>query len=113
MASNQLDYLDKIDFSVFGDELVMLTPHAEDVYGSLRNNGLHVFQPNCQMDLSVVKAVLSCYFKTVRSVYIQSPQVHTLISALARSSPVQDFKSSFTTGSTEHLSQRILCKTVM
>ena len=50
MASNQLDYSDKIDFSVFGNELVSLSPYVEEVYGSLCNNRLYAFQPNCQME---------------------------------------------------------------
>ena len=75
MASNQVDTSDEVDFSVFGVELPRLNPYAQDVYGCLLNNGMYVFQPNCKMDLRVVKAALSCYYQTVHSVYIQSPQV--------------------------------------
>ena len=75
MASNQVDTLDEVDFSAFGMELPRLNPYAQDVYGCLLNNGMHVFQPNCKMDLRVVKAALGCYNQTVHSVYIQSPQV--------------------------------------
>ena len=80
MASNQVDISDEVDFSVFGMELPRLDPYAQDVYGWLLNNGMYVFQPNCQMDLQVVEAALGCYYQTVHSEsyiqsYIQSPQV--------------------------------------
>ena len=75
MASNQDDILNKIDFSVFGVELPRLNPYAQDMYVCLLNNGIHVFQPNCQMSLDVIKSALGCYYQTVHSVYIQSPQV--------------------------------------
>ena len=75
MASNQVDTSDEVDFSVFGVELPRLNPYAQDMYGCLLNNGMYVFQPNCKMDLRVVKAALGCYYQTVRLVYIQSPQV--------------------------------------
>ena len=72
MASNQDD---KIDFSVFGEELSKLLPRVQDIYGSLLNNGMYAVQPHCKMNVRVVKAALGCYFGLVRSVYIQSPQV--------------------------------------
>ena len=97
MASNQLDYSDIIDFSVFGEELVMLNPHAQDVYGSLLNNGLYVFQPNCKMDLRVVKAALGCYYKIVCSVYIQSPQVAYVDICIAKELTSQGFRQFFFT----------------
>ena len=75
MASDQVDTLDDVDFSVFGVELPRLNPYAQDVYGYLLNNEMYVFQPNCKMDLQVVKAALGCYFQTVRLVYIQRSQV--------------------------------------
>ena len=75
MASNQVDTLDEVEFSVFGVELPRLYPYAQDVYGCLLNNRMYVFQPNCKMDLRVVKAALGCYYQTVYFVYIQSPQV--------------------------------------
>ena len=75
MASNQVDTSDEVDFSLFGMELPRLNPYAQDVYSCLLNNGIHVFQPNCQMDLRVVEAALGCYYQTVHLVYIQSPQV--------------------------------------
>ena len=75
MASNQVYISDEVDFSVFGLELPRLNPYAQDMYGCLLNNGMYVFQPNCKMDLQVVKAALGCYYQTVRSVYIQSPWV--------------------------------------
>ena len=98
MASNQLDYSSKIDFSVFGNELVTLSPYAADVYGSLCNNRLHVFQPNCQMDLSVIKAVLVCYFKTVHSVYIQSPQVAFIDICIGKEFTSEGFRDFFYNG---------------
>ena len=75
MASNQVYTSDEVDFSVLEVELPRLNPHAQDMYGCLLNNGMYVFQPNYKMDLRVVKAALGCYYQTVRSVYIQSPQV--------------------------------------
>ena len=73
MASDQVDTSDVVDFSVFGVELPRLNPHAQAVYGCLLNNGMYMFQPNCKMDLPLIKAALGCYYPTVRSVYIQSP----------------------------------------
>ena len=76
----------------------MLTPHAQDVYGSLLNNGIHIFQPNCQMDLKVVKVVLGCYFKTVCSVYIQSPQVVYVDICIGKELTSPGFHQFFFTG---------------
>ena len=76
MVSNTLvDTSIVIDYSVFEEELPMLSPHAQDVYGCLLNNGLYVFQPNCKMDVKLIENVLGCYYGTVRSMYLQSPQV--------------------------------------
>ena len=75
MASNQIDTSDEVDFSVFRVELSRLNPYAQDVYGCLLNHGMYVFQPNCKMDLRVVRTALGCYYQIVHSVYIQSPQV--------------------------------------
>ena len=113
MASNQVDTSDEVDFSVFGVELPRLNPYAQDVYGCLLNNGMYVFQPNCKMDLRVVKAALGCYYQTVHSVYIQSPQVAYVAYALARSSPFQAFDSISTLESTEQHFLRIRYLTVM
>ena len=75
MALDQVDTSDVVDFSVFRVELPRLNPYAQDVCGCLLNNGMYMFQPNCKMDLPLVKAALGCYYPTVHSVYIQSPQV--------------------------------------
>ena len=64
-----------VDYSVFGEELPMLNSVAQDVYSCLLNNGVYAFQPNCRMDVNIVKAALGCYYGIVQSVYIQSPQV--------------------------------------
>ena len=75
MASNEIDTSDKINFAVFGEELSRLSLYAQDVYGCLLNNGIRVFQPNCRMDVDIVKAALGCYYSIVHLVYIQSIQV--------------------------------------
>ena len=76
MASNTpVDTSVVVDYSVFGEELPTLSPVAQDLYGCLLNNRIYAFQPNCKMDVDIVKAALGCYFGIVHSVYIQSPQV--------------------------------------
>ena len=76
MASNTpVDSSVVVDYSVFGEELPMLNSVAQDVYSCLLNNGVYAFQPNCRMDVNIVKAALGCYYGIVQSVYIQSPQV--------------------------------------
>ena len=76
MASNTpVDTSIVVDYSVFGEELPTLSPHAQDVYGCLLNNGIYAFQPNCKMDVKIIETVLGCYYGTVRFVYLQSPQV--------------------------------------
>ena len=59
--------------SIF-DELPSLSSSTSDVYGSLLNNGLYVFQPNMNMDLDVIKNVMGWYYRLVRVVYLHSPQ---------------------------------------
>ena len=98
MASNQVDTLDEVDFSVFGVELPRLNPYAQDVYGCLLNNGMYVFQPNCKMDLRVVKAALGCYYQTVCSVYIQSPQVAYVDICIGKELTSPGFRQYFFTG---------------
>ena len=71
MASNQ----DKIDFSVFEEELLQMSPHVHDIYGCLLKNGMYAFQPQCKKDLDVIKYSLHCHYGLVHSVYFQSPQV--------------------------------------
>ena len=76
MASNTpVDTSVVVDYSVFREELPMLSPVAQDVYECLLNNRIYAFQPNCKMGVDIVKAALGCYFGIVRSVYIQSPHV--------------------------------------
>ena len=98
MASNQVDTLDEIDFSVFGMELPRLNPYAQDVYGCLLNNGMYVFQPNCKMDLRAVEAALGCYYQTVCSVYIQSPQVAYVDICIGKELTSPGFRQFFYTG---------------
>ena len=62
-----------VEYSVFG-ELPVLSLAAQDVYGCLLNNGIYAFQPNCHMDVDVVKSALGCYYGLVWAVFIQSPQ---------------------------------------
>ena len=52
-----------------------MPPQVHDVYRSLLNNGIYAFQPNCKMDVDVIKYSMNCHYGLVRSVYIQSPQV--------------------------------------
>ena len=97
MASNQVDTSDEINFSVFGMELPRLNPYAQDVYGCLLNNGIYVFQPNCKMDLRVVEAALCCYYPTVHSVYIQSPQVAYVDNCIGKELTSPGFRQFFYT----------------
>ena len=71
MASNE----GKIDFTVYGKELLQMSPHVHDIYGSLLNNGIYAFQSQCKMDVDVIKYSMRCHYGLVCSVYIQSPQV--------------------------------------
>ena len=98
MASNQVDTSDEVDFSVFGVELPRLNPYVQDVYGCLLNSGMYVFQPNCKMDLRVVKVALGCYYQTVRSVYIQSPQVAYVDICIGKELTSPGFRQYFYTG---------------
>ena len=60
MASEE----EKIDFSVFGKELLQMPPHIHQVYGSLLNNGLYVTQPDCLMEVDVVRYSMHVPFWT-------------------------------------------------
>ena len=97
MASNEGNE-DKIDFSVFGKELLQMPPHIHEVYRSLLNNGLYVVQPNCQMEVDVVRYSMRCHFGLVRSVYIQSPQVAYVDLCLGNDLISDKFKAHFFTG---------------
>ena len=55
------------------DELPSLSSSTSDVYGSLLNNGLYVFQPNMNMDLDVIKNVMGWYYRLVQAVYLSQP----------------------------------------
>ena len=87
-----------VDYSVFGEELPTLSPATQDVYWCLLNNGIYAFQPNCKMDVDVVKAALGCYFGIVRSVYIQSPQVAYVDICPGNELTSQGFHQFFFTG---------------
>ena len=84
MASNQLDTSDEFSVTVFGVRLPTLSPYAQEVYDNLLYNGLCVFQPNCRMDIGIIKAALGCYYPIVRSIYLQSPQVAWLDISIGR-----------------------------
>ena len=57
-------YAPNMKGSIF-NELPSLSPTAQDVYGCLLNNGLYVFQPECNMHIDVVKAAMGWYFRLV------------------------------------------------
>ena len=50
------------------------------------------------MDVRVVKAALGCYYKTVRSVYIQSPQVANVDICIGKELTSPGFRQFFYTG---------------
>ena len=91
------DNSDVVDFSVFGVELPRLSAYAQYVYGCLLNNGIYMFQPNCKIDLPLVKAALSCYYPTVQSVYIQSPQVAFIDISIGKELTIPRFHQYFYT----------------
>ena len=97
MASNE-ENEGKIDFSVYGKELLQMPPHVHDIYRSLLNNGLYVFQPNCKMEVDVVGYSMRCHFGLVRSVYVQSPQVAYVDLCLGNELISDEFKAHFFTG---------------
>ena len=89
MASNEGNE-GKIDFSVFGKELLQMPPHIHEVYGSLLNNG--------KMEVDVVRYSMRYHFGLVRSVYIQSPQVAYVDLCLGNDLISDEFKAHFFTG---------------
>ena len=95
---DNLDNLDVVDFTVFGVELLRLSAYAQDVHGCLLNNGMYMFQPNCKMDLPLVKAALGCYYPTVWSVHIQSPQVAFINISIGKELTSPGFHQYFNTG---------------
>ena len=108
MASNQ-EKEQKIDFSVFGKELLQMPQHIHEVYGSLLNNGLYVSQPDCLMEVDVVRYAMQCHFDQVRSVYIQSPQVAYVDLCIGKDLLTDEFKNHFFTGvHTAHYPQSLV-----
>ena len=97
MASNEGNE-GKIDFSVYGKELLQMPPQVHDVYGSLLNNGIYAFQPNCKMDMDVIKYSMNCHYGLVRSVYIQSPQVAYVDLCIGNELTSYEFRRHFFTG---------------
>ena len=66
-------YAPNVEGSIF-KELPRLSSSTKDVYGCLLNNRFYVFQPNLNMHIDVIKAVMGWYFRLVHAVYIHSPQ---------------------------------------
>ena len=95
MASNQEKL---VDFSVYGQELPQMSPHVQDIYGSLLNNGMYAFQPQCKMDMDVIRYYLNCHYGLVCSVYFQSPQVAHINVCLGKELISAEFKGFFFTG---------------
>ena len=95
MASNQEKL---VDLSVYGEELPQMSPHVQDIYGSLLNNGMYAFQPQCKMDMDVIKYSLNCHYGLVHSVYFQSPQVAYIDLCLRKELISAEFKGFFFTG---------------
>ena len=58
-------YAPNVEGSSIFEELPSLSSSTLDVYGSLLNNGLCVFQPNMNMDLDLIKAVMGWYHRLV------------------------------------------------
>ena len=96
MASNEGNE-GKINFSVYGKELLQMPPHIHDIDGSLLNNGHYVFQPNCKMEVDVVRYSMRCHFGLVRSVYVQSSQVAYVDLCLGNELMSDEFKAHFFT----------------
>ena len=104
MASNQ-EKEQKIDFSVFGKELLQMPQHVHEVYGSLLNNGLYVSQPKYLKEVDVVRYAMQCHFDQVRSVYVQSPQVAYVDLCIGNDLLTDEFKNHFFTGVHSSLSK--------
>ena len=94
MASDQ----GKVDFTVYGKELLQMSPHVHDIYGSLLNNGIYAIQHQCKMDMDVIKYSMRCHYGLVRSVYIQSPQVAYVDLCLGKELISDEFKGFLFTG---------------
>ena len=87
-----------IDFTVYRKELLQMSPHVHDIYGSLLNNGIYAFQPQCKMDVDVIKYSMRCHYGLVHSVYIQSPRVAYVDLCLGNELISDEFKGFFFTG---------------
>ena len=79
-------------------ELPSLSSSTSDVYGSLLNNRLYVFQPNLNMHIDVIKAVMGWYFQLVRAVYIHSPQAAYVDLCIGDEPVTPELKNHFLTG---------------
>ena len=75
-----------------------MSPHVQDIYGSLLNNGMYAFQPQCKMDMDVIRYSLNCHYGLVHSVYFQSPQVAYIDVCLGKELISAEFKGFFYTG---------------
>ena len=83
--------------SIF-DELPSLSSSTLNVYGSLLNNGLYVFQPNMNMDLDLIKNVMGWYYHLVQAVYLHSPQAAYIDLCIGDEPVSPEFKKYFLTG---------------
>ena len=88
----------KVEGSSIFDELPSLSPAAQDVYGSLLNNGFYVFQNEMNMSLEVIKAAMGWYFWLVHAVYIQSPQAAYIDICIGDEPVNPEFKKYFLSG---------------
>ena len=75
-----------------------MSPRVHDIYGYLFNNRMYAFQPQCKIDMDVLKYSLNCHHGLVRSVYFQSPQVAYVDLCLGKELISDEFKGFFFTG---------------
>ena len=87
-------YASTVVGSVF-EELPTLSSASEDVCSCLLNNRLHIVQPHMGMDLEVIKAAMGWYYRLVRAVFIQSPQVAYVDVSLGDAVTSPDFCNYF------------------
>ena len=93
-----VSYAPDVEGSSIFKDLLVLGSSTSDVYGSLLNNGLYVFQLNLNMDLDVIKSVMGWYYRLVRAVYIQSSQVAYGDLCIGDEPVTPDLKKYFLTG---------------
>ena len=91
-------YAPNVEGSSIFEELPSLSSSTSDVYGSLLNNGLYVFQPNMNMDLDLIKAVMGWCYHLVWAVYIHSPQAAYINFCIGDEPVSPEFKKYFSTG---------------